>query len=155
MISKKRLVIMLIFVFLTGMPSLSFGFGSMSGRGRPSEKFIERLAKDIGLTDQQKDKLLAGSKKIEAEEREIRSQNKEIYAQIKKELLKDSPDRKVISDYIQRISQNNAQIQIKRMDQIIDMRKDLTPEQKTKLEKLMGEKKAHRIGNRMRKRWDR
>ncbi len=72
-----------------------------------------------------------------------------MFDKIGTELAKDSPNRELLFGYMQQISKNEDQIRLKRMDQMIALRKDLTKEQKEKLEGLMkqGRDKA--------KKWDR
>jgi Spy/CpxP family protein refolding chaperone len=138
MIRRCLIVVLLVGVVLAGFSSGALAFGS---RAFSAEKMIDRIASDLGLTKQQKDKLLSGAKQVEEEAKDLHSKNREIYGKIEKELIKDAPDRGVLSDFLQQISQNNAQIHLKRMEQIIELRKELTPEQRTKFEKLMGERK--------------
>ncbi|MDD5382836.1 MAG: periplasmic heavy metal sensor [Candidatus Margulisbacteria bacterium] len=141
MISKKLLVVLLMAVVMAGS-SLAAPIFRPSGKREPmAERMIEKMAKEIGLTQQQKDKFLAGAKRIEEEAQQMHSKNKEIFDKIEQELLKESPDSKLIHDCLQQISLNNTQIQFKRMEQIIQLRQDLTPEQKQKFEKLMAERK--------------
>lgn len=134
-------MIALVMLALSGIAFGAPPFG-WAGEKRPmAERMIDRMAKDIGLTQQQKDKFLAGEKQIEEEAQKIHSKNREIFDKIEEELLKESPDSRRIYGYMQQISQNNTQIQFKRMDQMIQLRKELTPEQRTKLEKTMKERK--------------
>jgi len=138
MIRRCLIVVLLVGVVLAGFSSGALAFGS---RAFSAGKMIDRIASDLQLTKQQKDKLLSGAKQAEEEAKDLHSKNREIYGKIQKELLKDLPDRKVLSDFLQQISQNNAQIQLKRMERIIELRKELTPEQKTKFENLLRNKK--------------
>ena len=141
MAGNNLLAALLIAGVLSGA---SFGlplFGPPQEKGPMVERMIEGMAKDIGLTQPQKEKFLAGAKRIEEEAKIIQSKNKGIFDKIEKELLRESPDSKIIYGYMQQISQNTTLIQFKRMDQIIQLRRELTPEQKTKLEKLTEERK--------------
>ena len=103
----------------------------------PHEKMMERMAKDLGLTKEQKAKYTAMAKQLEEESTAMRSKNKEFFDKIGSELAKDSPNRDLLFGYMQQISKNEDQMRLKRMDQMIQLRKELTPEQKAKLEKLM------------------
>ena len=149
MFKNKTAAGLIIAAIIIGSSSLAFGFGPEPGRGhgegpepgKGPEKFIERIGKDLELTKQQQDKLLTEAKQGEKEAGQIRSKNKDLFDKIEKELLKDSPDRDLLHNYIQQISQNNAQMEMKRMDQMIDLRKELTPAQKAKLEKIMKDRK--------------
>lgn len=137
MISKKMLMALFIVVITVVTASGAFAAWPGSGRGRMGERMIERMAKDIGLTQQQKDKYMAEARKIEEESKAMRAKNREIFDKIENEIIKDVPDRKVVRDYMKQISQNNEQIQLKRMDHILNMRQELAPEQRAKLEKIM------------------
>jgi len=128
-------------VTMTGVSFAMSPFKPHEERGPKAEQMIEKMAKDIGLSQEQKEKFLAGAKKIEAAEKENRGKNKELSDKIEKELIKESPDSKIIYGYMQQISQNMTQIQFMRMEQIIQLRKELTPEQKSKMDQLMQAKK--------------
>lgn len=133
---NKRIWLVLLLVGAIASGALAFGPGG--DRRPPSpEEMIGRLAKELNLTAEQKDKFLAGAKQSEAAAKEMMGKNRVIFGEIEKELLKEDPDRNVIHKDIQQISQNDAEIQIQRMDQMIELRKQLTAEQKDKLAKIM------------------
>ena len=115
--------------------------GEWGRRGHSSEKRIERFAKALGLTQEQKDQYIKESNKMKDEARNLNAKNKELFGIVEKELLKDSPDKGLIANSIEQIGKNRTKIQISRMNQIIELRKNLTPEQKEKLEKMMSSKK--------------
>jgi Spy/CpxP family protein refolding chaperone len=138
--AKKVLIVLLALLCLisTGaVAAMPWG----GGRG-PAEKMVERIAKELNLTQQQKDKFVTGAKQVEEEAGKVRIANKEIFTKIEKELAKDSPDSKQINSYLQEMNNNQTKIQFKRMEQLIQLRKELTPEQKIKLENLMKKKKG-------------
>jgi|GEM_PF-3299458 len=112
------------------------GFSS-GGKGPSAEKFVERIAQELGLTLQQKEKLLAEAKLTEEKAAKVRARDKEIFVKIESELSKEDPNKELIHNYIKEIGQNRTSMQIERMDQIIALRKALTPEQRTKLERLI------------------
>ncbi len=129
----------------------SFAFGKGPGKhpGDPGERMMGRIVSELGLSQEQKDKYLTMAKTLEEEAKAIRAKNKDLFEKMNKELTKDSPNRDQLYSYLQQISKNEDQIRLKRMDQMIALRKDLTKEQKAKLEDLMkqGREKA--------KKWDR
>jgi Spy/CpxP family protein refolding chaperone len=128
-----------IIVILSGQ---AFGFSSpLDGKRMNSAKMFEKMAKDIGLTDQQKDKFMAAAKQVEEEAKTAHKKNRELFGKVEEEIQKDAPDRKLIQDYVRQINQNNTQIQLKRLEQIIQMRRKLTPEQKGKMDQLMQARK--------------
>jgi len=145
---KKLLAIFLIVVFW-GSVSWAFpafgpgdlGFGPPPRRGPSAEEMMGKITKDLGLTPEQKEKILADVKKVELEAKTLQDQNKGLLDSIEKELLKETPRREMILGSIKKINENNTQIQIGRIDQIIRMRQELTPEQRAKLDKIMKERK--------------
>ncbi|MFA4967020.1 MAG: periplasmic heavy metal sensor [Candidatus Margulisiibacteriota bacterium] len=139
---KKGLLILTVIAIMAPM---GFAFQPPpGGRGLSAGKMIERIAKEIGLSQEQKEKYLAGAKQVEEEAKAIRAKNKDLFDLIKKELQKDAPDSKSIYGYMQQINQNELQVQFKRMEQIIAMKKELTPEQKAKLDQLMKDRQENK-----------
>jgi Spy/CpxP family protein refolding chaperone len=141
---KNTLIAGLIIVLLWGMAPGARGFGFRNGPGPAAEKRLERITQELGLTKEQKEKYLAGAKQIEEEAKAIRSQNREIFGKIEKEMLKDTADRQAIHNYIQQINQNNAKMQIKRMDQMLDLQKELSPEQKAKISDMIMKRRGRK-----------
>jgi Spy/CpxP family protein refolding chaperone len=118
--------------------------GSMSAypMGRPmgqggDKKFVERLTKDLGLTKDQKDKLVAQFKKVDEEVKPIMDRNRDLMQKMEQEIQKDSPSISQLSGYLEKIGGNSIQIQIKRITAVVEFKKDLTPEQKDKFNKIM------------------
>ena len=129
--------------------SLAFGHRPDKPFRAPGERMMEKIASDLGLSKEQKEKYTVMAKQLEEESKTIRAKNKEFFDKIGKELAKDSPDRDLLYNYMQQISKNEDQIRLKRMDQMIALRKELTKEQKKKLEDLMKD------GRDKVKKWDR
>ena len=127
-------VITALFILLAG--SSMADPGPRGERRFSPEKMVERISRDIGLTDAQKNDLLARTKQADKETETLLARNRELFGNIDKELAKDSPDTKVVYGYMQQISQNELQMQYKRMEQMIQLRKSLTPEQKIRFEKM-------------------
>jgi|SRR3989339_499096 len=140
---RKKVMVLLMIASLAG-GALGFNPPPEGKRMNP-EKMFEKMAKEVGLTGQQKDKFTAAAKQIEQEARIMRKKNRELFGKVEEEIQKDAPDRKLIQGYVQQINQNNAQIQMGRLEQIIQMRKELTPEQKGKLDQLMKSRKQRAI----------
>lgn len=148
---NKLTALMISLVLVTALNTASFALGRGPGRpfGDPGERMMARIVSELGLSRAQKDKYLSMAKALEKEAGTTRSRNRELFDKIGTELAKDSPNRELLFGYMQQISKNEDQIRLKRMDQMIALRKDLTKEQKEKLEGLMkqGRDKA--------KKWDR
>jgi Spy/CpxP family protein refolding chaperone len=143
MFKQISLGLVVVFLVASGAQAALPRFGEK--RPEPG-KMVERMAKDIGLTKEQKDKFIEGAKKIEEIAKASREKDREIMDKIEAEMVKDSPDTRMIHSYLLQISQNRTEIQFKRLEQMIELRKGLTPEQKTKLEQLMKKKPEHKGG---------
>ena len=130
-----------IVIVLVVLEAGAMAMGAQPPRGFRPERRFEGIAKELGLTPEQKVRFMKAAKQVEEEAKVINSKNKELFDKIEKELVKEAPDSKVIYGYMQQIGQNNTQIQFKRMDQIIQLRKELAPEQRIKFEKMMKERK--------------
>jgi len=132
---------------MTILATVSFAEPPMRGgqeKGFSPEKMVEKMGKDLAMTAQQKDQMLAGMKKVEEQSKQLRGKDKEMFAKIDSELLKDVPDRNLIVDCIKQVNQNMTQVQIMRMDEMLNMRKMLTPEQRTKMKEAMKDRKPHK-----------
>jgi Spy/CpxP family protein refolding chaperone len=130
-----------IIMVLVALGVGAFAMGSQPAKRFRPERRFEGIAKELGLTPEQKVRFMKAARQVEEEAKVINRKNKELFDKIEKELVKEAPDSKVIYGYMQQIGQNNTQIQFKRMDQIIQLRKELAPEQRTKFEKMMKERK--------------
>lgn len=143
---------MVIFALtLTAAAAAESGFGPPPERGPRPEKMIEKLAKEVELTKEQQAKMLADLKKVEADGQKIREQNRAYFETIKKELVKDNPDSAIIHDSIRKINDNEVKTQIMRIDQLIELRQQLTPQQRQRLDELMSKRQAR--GPEREKRW--
>lgn len=119
------------------------------GQKPTPEKMIEQLTRELQLTPEQSKKILEEVKKNEEATRALHEKNRELFEQIEKELTEDSPNRGKLLGIVKQVNENDTQIQTGRIDQLIAMRKELTPMQKERMKKIMEERKA-RAGNRNR-----
>ncbi|MFA5839496.1 MAG: Spy/CpxP family protein refolding chaperone [Candidatus Margulisiibacteriota bacterium] len=108
------------------------------------EKMIEKMAKDLELTDQQKEKFVADANRVEEKAKSIREKNRQLFDKVQVEVSLDNPDMKKVASYIQEISKNDAQIHLMRIERIVELRKFLSPEQKKKLDAIMKQKKEEK-----------
>ncbi|MBU0572933.1 MAG: periplasmic heavy metal sensor [Candidatus Margulisbacteria bacterium] len=100
------------------------------------EKVSDRFAKELGLSAEQKQSFEAGAKVVEEAIKPINEQNKELHDRIAEELKKDDPNKDVIYGYLEQISKNNTQMHFKRVEHLLEFRKELAPEQKEKLKEM-------------------
>ena len=139
---KNLFILFLIGVFLLGFSSCAFAMGRMPAH-MGGEKLVERMGKHLELTDAQKDKLLTIVKETEEEIEKIRLKNKELLEKLNGEMQKDHPDKASINRYVEEVGQNMTQAQIKRMNVILEFRKELTPEQLEKFKELHKKRKEN------------
>lgn len=143
----------LLAVFL--IASLLAGFSSQASawwwRGKQKEEFRgspqkmqKMIIKKLDLTDEQKKKFKAMEEETKKEMKASQEKLKEISEKLKVELQKDSPDRNLLHRYIGELSQIRTNMQIKRMDSMLDLREMLTPEQRKKFKRMLGQRKPPR-----------
>ncbi len=113
--------------------------GPRAEGGRPG--FMkEKIAKEIGLTQQQKDAFLQKEQQLEKDVLGLRQENQKMRLWMRQELKKDNPDKASIDRTIEKIGANNTGIQKKRTEYILWMRTQLTPEQREKLNSCFEQK---------------
>ena len=143
--NKKLLLGASILMFSMVFASQAFAFGPrMDNRHGFNEKRFEKLAKELALTEAQKAKFSNMSKTNEEEAKKLMEKDKELFSQIGQEIKKDAPSREKIRELLEKINQNRTELQFKRFEQLIALKKELTTDQKAKLKKLMEEKKGPR-----------
>jgi len=155
--NKRWLVLILVAAMLIGVSSDAFAWGrrpkekspnvERSGMRKPDVKTLEKkLSKDLGLTQKQKDKFKANAKATEKEVKEIRAKNKELQKKLREEMQKEAPDRNKVHQYIKERGKLQTDIQIERMDSMLELRKSLAPEQKEKFKNMLRKKDKSRFG---------
>jgi len=144
--NKAIITVIIAMILLWGSSSSQAFFGGPQDKeGTPdksarSEKMVERMTKELNLTKEQKEKFTADTKEIEKTAKEIRTKDRELMDKIQKELLKDSPDMKIIRSLMETINQNMTEIQFKRISHLVEFRKTLTPEQREKFKTMIDDK---------------
>lgn len=134
--SKKMLVIGVLLVLCFGA-SLVHAFGIKPDPGSPQpKKMMERLAKKLSLTKEQQNNFMAQEKLIQEKDQQLRKENDKIMDKIRQEIKKDQPDQKLIKNYIDEIGQNQNQIHLRRIENLIQFRKQLTAGQKKKFDEM-------------------
>ena len=111
------------------------GFG-MRGRGMRMREGLYRLQQELGLTEEQRTKLrqqaLEGRKAAVRTRADLEIKRMELY-----ELMAgDNPDRAQIDRKLREIADLRYALEKSRMEQLLNFRQALTPEQRTKLRQL-------------------
>jgi len=108
------------------------------------EKMIEKMAKDLALSDQQKKDFMADASRVEENAKAVREKNKQLFDKVQAEVSLDNPDMKKVASYIQEISKNDSEVHLMRIERIVELRKSLAPEQKKKFDAIMKQKKEEK-----------
>ena len=138
--TRKILSASMMVVIALMLCSPSFAWG-----GRPPKPdrgyMVDHIAKKLKLTDEQKAIFKTNSEKLQREMKAQQEEVKKIAGKLKAELKKDIPDRKSVEAFIRQMSNLRAEMQIKRTESLLDMRKMLTPKQKEKFKNMLPEGK--------------
>jgi Spy/CpxP family protein refolding chaperone len=67
--------------------------------------------------------------------------------QLKTEMGKDKPNRYTVRNLVKKISNLRTDIQLKHMDNMLELREELTPEQLEKFKEML-KKRRHKVGTR-------
>ena len=102
------------------------------------------FTKCLDLTKKQEANISALKKSMKKEMVAFRKETKKIRLKMKNELQKDSPNKNLLIAYIKEINKKKTTMQIKRMDYILKIKSQLTPEQKKKFKTLFKNRKKGR-----------
>ncbi|AHI05110.1 putative periplasmic protein cpxP [Bdellovibrio bacteriovorus W] len=135
MIHFKRLLILSLFISLvTPFAEARGGKGKMK-HGDPTEmdyKFHPEKMRELGLTDEQTEKL----KTLRQKNKEDHRKSKEEMMATKKqfrELMKSNASREEILNSFKAMNEKKRELEQKRFEGMLDAREILTPEQRAKL----------------------
>ena len=150
---KSWLVIVVLLVaFVLSAPSLAMGKRPQRGPQFDRAKMEEHIVKKLELTDQQRAAFESGRKKLDGAMKDGRGKVDKLSAALKAELQKDSPDRRKIHGYIDGLGKLHNEMQIRRMDAMLDLRETLSPKQKEKFRKMLDSQRKREPGKMERQR---
>ncbi|MEA3494356.1 MAG: Spy/CpxP family protein refolding chaperone [Candidatus Margulisiibacteriota bacterium] len=137
--NKKWLIGMMVFALLiANAPTADAFWGKKGGDRRPDKnKMIERIADKLELTEAQKAKFKASGEKTQEFVKIKHEAVKSLAEKLKTELGKDKPSRWVVNRLIKQMSSLKTDIQIKHANHLIDLKQELTPEQRKKFEEML------------------
>ena len=143
---NKNLIIVLAIIFLTCICSEGLAFLGRSGGEFPDrDKAIEGISKKLELSKEQEKEFRSRSKEIEKDIVKLRLKNRDLWDKVESELLKDKPDRGAIYKHMQQINQNQFELRFKRMDNLLEFRKKLSPEQQKKFKDMLEQRKKRAV----------
>lgn len=130
MLNRKSFVLVLVLMLLAGVALAA-----------PRHPMGDKLIKELKLTAEQQARFKAGDEKLrQANEGDLK-RIADLRGKMKIEMEKDEPSRQAIYGYIREIDRLRTESQIKRLDLLLDLKKELTPEQKEQFKKLLTESK--------------
>lgn len=118
--------------------SQAFAWGQQKSSRRMKNHMQGMMFKKLALTEKQRKHFLSKKQQMERDCLGWQQKNEKIRLNMRAELKKDPPNRSKLHGYIREINKNQSEIQIKRMDLMLDMHNQLTPEQKAKFKEMTG-----------------
>ncbi len=98
---------------------------------------VKKIVAELELTEAQQDLFKQHREDMKKETEAHRDKVKKLAEAMKEEMAKDQPSSAVIHRTIQQINALNADMQIKRVDSLLELRQNLTPEQREKFKKML------------------
>ncbi|MCM8832060.1 MAG: periplasmic heavy metal sensor [Candidatus Omnitrophica bacterium] len=144
------LIIFLIFVTTFNIKVFAFG---REKKWRYQKENMQELMNSLNLTQEQKEKLEQLRTQNRQNISEIQKQLKDKREELRLELDKDQLDEAKIKDIATQIKQLQAKILDLRINNIIELRKTLTPQQHTIFREKIREKRQQKKTHRYRKDW--
>lgn len=130
----KRILVFGLLALMVSQSLAFFGPPPDAPRGR--DKMFERITRELKLTEEQKAQIKAEMEKDRKDMEKNQAEVKKLAEEMKAELEKDAPDRARIHDLIKKLADKRAEMEIRRMDNLLAMRKLLTPEQREKFKEM-------------------
>lgn len=143
-------IVLTAMIIIVLMASSAMAFGRPDDRPGRTDKFAEKIAQELSLTKEQKEKFMAGIKNAEAQFKDMHAQNKALMDKVEKEMQNDNPDMRAIKKHIDQINANQAKMQYDRVENLVRFKKELTPSQLEKM-KAMDKKMRDKMGKGPRK----
>jgi Spy/CpxP family protein refolding chaperone len=123
----------ILVLFFTSTASAQW-FGRNGEKGqKPDEGGFENIARELNLTESQKQQMAQQRTKEKEQGRVLREEMKAVRDELTKELDKDKPDRVRISSIISQMKELIGRRIEQRVEGILSMKQVLTPEQFKKL----------------------
>ena len=152
-----RRFISLIVVALLALPTIAlagpgFKHGSRRGFGHMNPAVVKKFLKDAGCSDQQIRRVQTLTDETKRKSLDVKHEMEKARMDIQQLMQADNPDRAAIFKQIDKIGAIKLRLKKLWVGMILDVRKELTPEQWEKLQMLKVEHKTkHR--KQMRKRF--
>ena len=130
---KKLMVLVLVSLVVLSTQSLAWGRRDK----HHGKEFLHRL----DLNDQQREMFLVKKQQMEERMLSFRQKNERIRIKMREELEKDHPSREKLHRHIRKVNQHRTDMQLKRIDYMLEIIIQLTPEQKIGFKELCRQRK--------------
>ena len=133
--------VLLLASFCFAAPVFAEGGGRSREPGEKGGKMMEKMAADLGLTQEQQDQMKALRESGKEKAGSLREKSKEVRQALREELNKADTDSSKVKGYVEDLTALYRQKLEQRVDGVLGMKKVLTPEQFSKLNEKMEQKK--------------
>ena len=140
----------MVAAMVLGFVTESDAWGRRPGFGpHGSKKMMKRIVSKLELNEQQKKIFKLAHEEMRAEMEVNRKKIKALHQKFAAELKKEKPNRDKIHKYVRQIGRLQTEMKLKRMDNVLELQKTLTPKQR-KLHNEMMEKAKKQMHKRYR-----
>ena len=138
----KWLASLMVAMTLFSISSQAFALGKApKDLGVRRAKFEKMMVRELNLSPDQGKKFKEHKEGMEKIRLHNRKKSKGLADKLKKEMLLDNPNKKLVYNYVRKIGDLRTAMQVQRLDGIFKLREILTPEQRVKFKEIL---KNHR-----------
>lgn len=148
--SKKMVVMLFASMFILASIFVYGVDGFCKGNGKLMQKRFEKIAKELNLTDKQKQQIEEHRKKNMEETAAIRREMMEKHRALRKELEKSDTDKANVDRLLKDLKELHGKHLDSMVNRVVEMKQILTPEQFEKMNKIM-ETRREEMENKMMK----
>ena len=135
------LAALLLAVFCFATPVFAEGGGRGREPGEKGGKMMEKMGEELGLTREQQDQVKALRESGKEKAGPLREKSKAVREAMREELNRADTDSSKVKGYVEELTALYRQKLEQRVDGVLGMKKVLTPEQFSKLNEKMEQKK--------------
>jgi Spy/CpxP family protein refolding chaperone len=122
--------------------------------GEPGDRlprFAERMAAELGLRGEQRDAFVERQRVFFEQTLDARDRFLRLQAELRREVTAEEPDREAVDELLARISEAHVDLERAFVDNLLDSREILDPEQEQRLMRLLQRLRSSRERERLRR----
>ena len=140
---KKIVVLLITVVIVLGYVTESQAWGKRPWHAAyDSDKVIERVCLRLELNKKQRASFKSAHENLRAEMKQNKVKIQALQQKIAGELKKDQPNRVQIHKYVKQINQLRTSLHLKKIDNVIDLHKTLSPKQRKLQTEMMDKSRS-------------